>query len=424
MCKHGETTAPGCRRFRSLIGVVAGTLLVLPASIAFGQAAVGAKEAPATKHLPGSIRLLLPPRIYAVPGIEMNVYFDNVCLALNWTNYVFDVTCVKGVQQAERWTVVPTEQDRGEYPFILEVRNEANQLIAHAETVLQVAPKNAGAETPVTFLTIGASETHAAVYPAHLLELCKTPGNPRLTLVGHTPDPSVAEVRIEGYGGWTARRFMTHFTTEKRAEGKVHWKVWNASSSPFLYSDGAGGFKADFALYCRDFNQGKAPDFITITLGGNDTFSCTEETIEKALDIMVKHYDGLIDAIRQVGKDTTIGVVLMYPPAASQDAFGANYGCGQTLWQCKRNFHRLAERVIQHYGHRENERVYLVPVKSNLDCVHNFPAVKTPWNSQTKTEGVRLNNALHPTAEGYRQVGDTIYCWMKARCDAAADAKK
>jgi lysophospholipase L1-like esterase len=49
-----------------------------------------------------------------------------------------------------------------------------------------------------------------------------------------------------------------------------------------------------------------------------------------------------------------------------------------------------------------------------MDCEHNFPKLKAPWNSQTKVEGLRLNNGLHPTEEGYRQIGDTIYCWMKA----------
>ena len=71
--------------------------------------------------------------------------------------------------------------------------------------------------------------------------------------------------------------------------------------------------------------------------------------------------------------------------------------------------------MVKRYGSREAEHVYLVPVKSNLDCEHNFPDLKAPWNAQTKVEGMRLNNGLHPAAEGYRQIGDTIYCWMKAQ---------
>jgi hypothetical protein len=143
-------------------------------------------------------------------------------------------------------------------------------------------------------------------------------------------------------------------------------------------------------------------------------FGATDETIDTTIDTMLTHFDALVDMIHQVRKDTKIGVVLMYPPAASQDAFGANYRCAQTHWQCKRNLHRVAERVIEHYGNRESEAIYLVPVKINVDCQHNFPSVTGPWNAQTKAEGPRLNNALHPAPEGYRQIGDTIYCWMKS----------
>ena len=387
-----------------------------PATIISGQTNASLQPSePAQNQFPGTIRLLLPPRIYAVPGIEMNVYFDNVCLVVNPANYVFDVTCAKGLQQTERWTVVPTTNDIGEFPFVLEVRDEANKIIARAKSTLQISPMDSGAGKHLTVLTIGASETRAAVYPAHLLELCKAEGNPQITLVGHVPDEKKPDVRIEGYGGWSAERFMTFFKAEKRPEGQVDWQVWNASSSPFLYADGPGKFKADFARYCREFNGGEGPDFVTITFSGNDTFICTDENIDKTIDTMFKYYDEIIAMIHQVRKDTKIGAVLMYPPAAGQDAFGASYQCGQKQWQCKRNLHRVFERMIEKYGKREAEFIYLVPVKINLDCVHNFPTQKATWNSRTTVEGFRLNNGIHPVAEGYRQIGDTIYCWLKAQ---------
>ena len=399
-------------------GAMAAAVIALTAAVVLGQAVT------APKPFPGPVRLLLPPRINAVPGIEMNVYFDNVCLVVNRANYVFDVTCDKGVQQAERWTFVPTNEDVGQFPFVLEVRDEANRVIARAESVLVVAPKDAGAGVPVSFLTIGASETHAAVYPAHLLDLCKAEGNPQFALVGHVPDPKKPDVRIEGYGGWTAERFMTHSIAEKRPEGPVDWKAWNALGSPFLYPDGQGKFKADFGQYCREFNQGKGPDFVTITVGGNDLFRCTDEDIDATIAKMFTYFDEMVDMVRQVRKDTEIGAVLMYPPAASQDAFGANYRCTQTQWQCKRNIHRAYERMIEKFGGREAEHITLVPVKINVDCEHNFPTLKAPWNAQTTTAGLRLNNGLHPAEEGYRQIGDTIYCWMKAQLAAEGHGRE
>ena len=47
----------------------------------------------------------------------MNVYFENVALMINSANYVFDVTCKKGIHQSERWTYIPAVNDVGNYPF-------------------------------------------------------------------------------------------------------------------------------------------------------------------------------------------------------------------------------------------------------------------------------------------------------------------
>ncbi len=366
-----------------------------------------------TNPFAGPVRLVLPPRIYAVPGVEMNVYFDNVCLVINPLNYVFDVTCDKGKQQTERWTYVPVAQDVGEYPFVVEVRDETNGLIARAESVLEVVPEKSGEDVPVTVLMIGDSLTHAAVYPQRLLTLCCTNGNPRVTLVGHAPNEKNPVVRIEGYGGWTAQRFATYYRAGGRAVGD--WKAWNSSSSPFLYADVPGKAKLDFARYCREFNEGKSPDFVTILLGCNDIFGSNDGTIDATVDTMFTYYDQLVEMIRSVGSETKIGVMLLSPPAGTQDAFGANYLCKLTRWQFKRNQHRVVERLMEKYGGREAEGIFLVPANLNLDCMHNYPTLTTACNSQTQTQVTRLNNGVHPSAEGYRQIGDTLYSWIKAR---------
>ena len=49
-----------------------------------------------------SLKLQLPEKIYAVPGIETNVYFDNIVLTPNSDFYVFDVDCRKGRNDQKR----------------------------------------------------------------------------------------------------------------------------------------------------------------------------------------------------------------------------------------------------------------------------------------------------------------------------------
>jgi lysophospholipase L1-like esterase len=356
----------------------------------------------------GPVNLFLPETIYAVPGIETNVYFDNVTLVLNPENFAFDVTCDKGIQQAERWTFTPVDADVGGHAFVLEVRDSANEIIARDSSIVVVSPKDAKAGGAVSALLIGDSLTHASVYSQHLLDLCAAPGNPAFTLIGsHVPDEAKPLNRHEGYGGWTAQRFAAHYT------GTAHGGDYKERGSPFLYPNEAGEPKLDFQRYCDDVAGGKHPDVVTIFLGCNDTFSATDETIAARIENMFTYLDQLLAAIHAASPETRIGLIVPVPPTASQDAFGANYKNGQTRWQYKRNQHAVVRAMYDRYTRHDTFPVSLIPAFTNLDCGRNYPATAAPWNARAAEVATRQNNGVHPSEEGYRQIGDSIYCWMK-----------
>ncbi len=356
----------------------------------------------------GPVDLFLPPALHAVPGIETNVYFDNVTLVLDVKDYAFDVTCEKGKQQAERWTFTPGADDLGDYAFVLEVMDGTNTVIARGESALHVVAANALEGQPRSLLLVGDSLTHASVYSQHLLDLCAAPGNPALTLVGsHVPDESKPLNRHEGYGGWTAQRFATQYADPSKAGN------YRERGSPFLYLNNAGSPELDFARYCEDVNDGQFPDVVTIFLGCNDTFSATDETIQARMNDMFAGLDLLIAAIHSVSPATRIGLIPPVPPTASQDAFGANYQNGQTRWQYKRNQHAVVRAMYERYGQGEDGVITLIPAFANLDCERNYPSAAEPWNVWTEQEAIRQNNGVHPNADGYRQIGDSIFCWLK-----------
>jgi lysophospholipase L1-like esterase len=246
------------------------------------------------------------------------------------------------------------------------------------------------------------------VYPKFLLEACQSLGSPKLELVGSHNPGDTPGIRHEGYGGWTAERFATHFT------GMARTGDYSKRGSPFLYQQPNGTPKLDFKQYCQDVNGGKTPDLVTIFLGPNDIFSYQDENIEGGIDRILKYYDQLIQMVRTDSPATRIGVMLPVPPAASQDAFGANYTNGQTRWQYKRNQHRLVERMLQAYANRSSENIDLIATYVNLDCVHNYPGGAIPANSRTTTAIFRQNNGVHPAGTGYQQIGDSVYGWIKA----------
>ncbi|MDP6358992.1 MAG: SGNH/GDSL hydrolase family protein, partial [Planctomycetota bacterium] len=221
----------------------------------------------------------------------------------------------------------------------------------------------ATAEREVSLLSIGDSLTAGGAYTRRLLQLSESQKKLKLKLIGSRGSGTN---RHEGYGGWTAQRHATLYTGRAR-EGEK-----KGIGSPFIYMVGDTP-ALDFARYCKDMNAGKAPDFVTLLLGCNDTFSATDETIESRIDTMLKHYDILIQMIHGVRKDTRIGALILVPPAASQDAFGANYKSSQTRWQYRRNQHRVMERMMKHFAGREKDRVWLVPANINLDCENSYP---------------------------------------------------
>lgn len=72
-----------------------------------------------------SLRLTLPEKIYAMPGVECNLYFDSVANVINPANYFFEVRAPKGRNDIKRWRFIPAEKDCGEFELQLNVYDDA-----------------------------------------------------------------------------------------------------------------------------------------------------------------------------------------------------------------------------------------------------------------------------------------------------------
>ena len=193
--------------------------------------------------------------------------------------------------------------------------------------------------------------------------------------------------------------------------------------SPFLAKkDGKVVF--DLQGYFNRLNNGKAPDIITFQLGVNDVFSATDATVEKRVADILNNMDKLLAEMRKAAPNAVFGVGLTTAGAFSQDAFGKNYASRHSRWQYKKNQHRLVEAMMQKFAKSNPYNVQIVPVYLNLDCENNFPIANVPINAGNKRKINRLNNGVHPAADGYRQIGDTFYCWMKSVLAQQSAVKK
>ena len=365
--------------------------------------------------LPMQKQFFLPEHIYAVPGIECNIYFSNILLAVNPANYVFDVSCKVGRNDVKRWRFTPTAADEGKtYPLTVKVYNQYGAPAAYGKTTIHVAPADAGKGKPISILVVGDSLTNATVYPTRLHTLCKQPGNPKLTMIGshcgggRTPVPG--GVAHEGYGGWTWKAFLSRLPDEAKLQKMTPVQKNYATNKFLVLKNGKPVF--DLAAYLKKYNQGKAPDVITFQLGVNDVFSADETNLQQRIKTILADADKLIAAFRKVAPDALIGVGYV-TPGANQDAFGTNYKCGQTAWGYRRNHFRLNQAMAKHFVKYKGTRLVMIPSNVGLDTENNFPVRKEAVNSQNKTTVIRQSNGVHPAPAGYNQIGDTFYAWLK-----------
>ena len=357
----------------------------------------------------GKCQLLLPKVIYAVPGQETNIYFDNVVLEPVPGKYLFDVTCAKGDQQTGRWTWTPTEKEAGDYPLQIEVRDMDDNILATGGTSIHVAKADAGTGKPIKVLCIGDSLTAASVYTGELAKLGSASNNPQITLLG-TTGPGSGNVH-EGYGGWRYETFLDKWVANPAPDAAA-----NLKSSPFLFMEN-GKPTFDFPRYLKEKLNGETPDYVTIMLGTNDVFGATDDNRTDTVESMIGYANTLIAGIRAALPNAKIAILPPVPPNQSQDAFGANYHSGQTRWGYRKNQFLADLRLMQVFGDREKENLFLVPAYTNLDCAHNFPYASVAVNARNATKVERGANGVHPAAPGYLQIADSIFGWLKSQTE-------
>ena len=355
------------------------------------------------------VKLLIPETIYAVPGVEMNVYFNNVVTVINPANYVFDVDCVKGRNDLKRWRYTPTAKDVGTYNWSIKVISQSG-VIAEAQSKLVVLPPDAGAGKKFSMLMIGASQTNAGHYPNRMVQLMSRPGNPEFSTVG-TRAKSGNPGQHEGYGGWRWGFFLTRwgYSGSRKMDG-MHPDRPVGFNSPFIFAgkDGKGVF--DLNEYFKRNNNGKIPDAVSFQLGLNDFFLCTDENIAEVTAKSIANMEKLIAEFRKLKPVPEI-FVFQHIPGANQDGFGKSYACGQTSWQYRKNLDFYNRALLK----KSKELKYnIVPVYMNIDTENNYPEECQPINSDNAKTVLRQNNGVHPAQAGYYQMGDTLYCWIKA----------
>ena len=343
------------------------------------------------------IQLTLPPAVYAVPGIEIGIYYDNIVLDKKSKELRFKFECRIGRQEERRWILIADERHVGAYKLSVTVSN-GKSVLAQARTTVIVSPAYAGAKRDIRLLVIGDSLTAASRYPAEIARLLSRAENPIFTMLGANQVKRNTKVRHEGYGGWTWRTFATKYEKDQTKKGKH-------GSSPFVFLTEKQAPVLNIRRYVSEQCDDKPPDIATFLLGINDCFGVSrsfqdEKAVNARIDRMFTHADEIIMNFRQACPQATLAVCVTTPPNARESAFEHDYKGKYHRWNWKCVQHRLVQRILEHFGNREKENICLVPTELYIDPVDGYGS-----------------SGVHPNAEGYRQIGTSIYCWLKWRLD-------
>jgi lysophospholipase L1-like esterase len=252
-------------------------------------------------------------------------------------------------------------------------------------SVIAVAADVGSGKNPVC-LCIGDSTTAGGVWTGELLTLLAS-DNLDATLIGTL---GTAPNLHEGIGGKTLAFF------------------YSDAASPFVF-DGVFNFPAYMSAHSF-----ASVDFIFMHLGINDVFALTGDTsVDTLFDANKTKIDAMITSFKAFNASVKTCLMVPIPPSTHQDAFGHDYGCGQTQWRYKANIHRYAKKLIDAYTGQEASGIYLIPVNCNLDTEHNMSTETVAVNSRNSATVVRQSNGVHPANAGYYQMADTVFYALK-----------
>lgn len=325
-----------------------------------------------------------PPKFYGVEGTETSLYNNSLFTGIGGSLKTNSAT---GVTQNERWVIDSGAAGVAETARLLSIYDNNYNLVRASSLDVEVAESDAGSGETKTLLLIGDSLVSAGAITQTLLDLA---GGDSMSIELIGTKGAGANLH-EGRGGWSYATYNSDNADNA---------FWNSSAF-------------DFSYYLSD-NSLSTPDYVCINLGTNDIFHRgSDSDAENRFSDYQPHIQSIIDSIHTF--DSSIKIALMtVPPGSTQDAFGANYDNSYQAARYHRNIIIWNRELVSAYGDEDSNNIYIVPSGSSYDSVNNCQkSSPAPANARTTVEVARSSNGVHPANEGYQQIGDALWSFVK-----------
>ncbi len=425
----GAPGAFGVRRIFSSGSMVGGT----PKSRSGGRATVAARLIFALGLVACSASFArptfyAPDRIYAVPGVECNVYYARLLDSYTPNRYLLEAVCGKGAAYSTCWSYVAKDDEAGtEFPLVLNAWDDECGLVASMTTRVCVAkaPSEAAKNRRITLALLSASSTNCR-YQDRVLERMRNAGWSGYTPVGSRSGYSAekdgtkkdGEAPHDGYGGFSWGDFMTRYSltveeidnvqSESEREQLMRFgvkippgKEWRKAllKSPLIRI--VDGKKVvDIQAWFDKINGGKAPDYIVIALGGNRVWIQRPDSRQGEVENELVQARRLVSMLRAAAPETVIAITSGLGGSFDQDSWGKNYGAVQSCFVAHRSFIDYARTMKRFCEEQGDPKLVFVPMSQGLAPLEAYP------------RGRKSGNAMHANQLGGRQIGDTLFAWL------------
>lgn len=407
----------------------------------------------------------LAEKYYLVVGDRFELFFRGVIKKHNPYLYYIIAECEKGFTYNRYFTYTPTKEEVGEYILTIKVLDDEGNVIEQKDTTL-IVNEVSKAKKPLNILCIGDSETVNGVWPYVGYNKYNDIFPNLLNFIGKMKKE---EIGYEGYGGWQWKTFFDYEIESRTSSLIIYGNFnlstkylntrWESSNLEFILieiKDSSLKFKrgsnntslvnptigqtikcidhdvileiskyeyvdanpfwnsdtkeVDFIKYIKD-NNFEQPDLVFTFLTGNGLYMpySTEFTNHK------EYAPKFIEKLHKAFPHALIGIMGIEQPCCNGGVtacYGASgyyhdwYGYALTAFNYDEWLDKLCN-MMPYSGYT----VYF-DTKAQFDSEYNYPVEEITVNNRSKIVERIGVNGLHPSMDGYLQIGDAFYRFL------------
>ena len=341
------------------------------------------------------IKVQLADEYTLVVGDNFQLFYRSVVQAPDPYGYYIKLEGKKGHAYNRYYEFKPESADAGmTYELKVSVCDANGVEYGSDTTKLVVLAEKVKSNNQKVVLCFGDSLTYNGVWVAQgISKFVKAGGTNVKTIGSMSKSLNGTTVHYEGNSGWQWSSYINGA---------------NSTPSPFASSSSSSG--VSFKEYAKKYNVDKIDEvYILLTwngIGGKfREFSFTDSLFSNAKKIIDQFHQDFPE-----GKVTLIGIPKPSMNAGLGAYYELNLGYADNYAQSVTvmNYNQFMEDWTKMEGYKDF--LSYVDGMGQFDSEYNMPTEGKPVNNQnTTTEPVGNAMGMHPTNNGYMQIGDTFF---------------